>query len=224
MRQLPLALGLAQEPTLDSFVPSGNEAVLAALAAHHMPGAPLYLHGPAGSGKTHLLRALAGRVAALGGRCGWFDASAPLPWAFDAGWSLVVIDGAESLDAGRQHAAFVLFIEAATHAVQVAAAGRVPPVDLPLRDDLRSRLAWGLVLGLVPLPEDAARAAFEAEAARRGIALPPEVVAFVMTRLPRGLGSLMALLDRLDGFALAERRAVTIPLLKKMGLDEPGLV
>lgn len=224
MRQLPLALGVAREPGFDDFVVGVNAATLAALRGHQMPGAPLFLYGPAGSGKTHLLRALAARMAGQGGRCGWFEPATPLPWTFDASWSLVVIDGAERLDAARQHAAFVLFIEAATHAVQVAAAGRLPPAELALRDDLRSRLAWGLVLGLEPLPEAAARAVFEAEAARRGMALPPEVVAYVLTRLDRNLGALLTLLARLDGFSLAQQRAVTIPLLKKMLADEPDAV
>ncbi len=43
---------------------------------------------------------------------------------------------------------------------------------------------------------------------------------YLLTRFRRDLGHLMALLDRLDGFALSEQRPVTVPLLKKMLAEE----
>jgi DnaA family protein len=39
---------------------------------------------------------------------------------------------------------------------------------------------------------------------------------FMLTRFSRDLSSLMELLGRLDGYALATQRAVTVPLLKSM--------
>ena len=151
---------------------------------------------------------------------GWFDAASPLPWDFDEGWWLVVIDGAERLDPAHQHAAFALFVEAATHGVQMAAAGRWPPVDLNVRDDLRTRLGWGQVHAIKPLTEAGTRAALRREADRRGIFLSDEVMDYLLTRFARDLGSLMALLAQLDRFSLAERRVVTVSLLKKMVSEE----
>jgi DnaA family protein len=69
---------------------------------------PVYLWGPAGRGKTHLLRALARERQARGEQLGAFAAADALPWTFDEGWSLVVLDGCERLDAPRQRAAFAL--------------------------------------------------------------------------------------------------------------------
>jgi DnaA family protein len=145
MKQIPLPIGFEAEPDFDHFVAGDNAAALEALQRLAIPSPPVYLWGPAGAGKTHLLAALARRLRAEGARVGWFDAAAPLPWEFDEGWWLVVIDGAERLDPAHQHAAFALFVEAATHGVQVAAAGHWPPVDLNVRDDLRTRLGWGQV-------------------------------------------------------------------------------
>jgi DnaA family protein len=133
----------------------------------------------------------------------------------------VVVDRCEALDADRQHAAFALFVEAGTQGVQWAAAGRSPPVDLPLRDDLRTRLGWGHVFAMQPLAEVEARAAMRREADRRGIFLSDDVMDYMLTRLRRDMSHLMNLLDRLDGFALAEQRAVTVPLIKKMLSEEP---
>lgn len=216
MKQLPLPIVAGNEPSFDNYVAGDNLAVVQALRRLPLPSAPVYLWGPQGAGKSHLLAALARQLRAEGARVGWFDARSALPWDYDEGWWLVVIDDVDHLDAERQHAAFALFVEAATHGAQMAAAGRLPPVDLPLRDDLRTRLGWGQVHAVLPLGEAGTRAALRREADRRGILLPDEVMDHVLTRFSRDLGSLMALLDRLDRFALAAGRPVTVPLLKKM--------
>lgn len=220
MKQLTLAIAPPPEPVFDSFVPGANQAAWSHLRDMALPGTPLYLWGPSGSGKTHLLKALAARVQAEGQQAGWFDAATPLPWALQPAWALVVVDDAQALGAEHQHAAFSLFVEAGSQGVQWAAAGNAPPVDLPLRDDLRSRLGWGHVFALKPLDEQHSRAALRREADRRGIWLSDEVMGYLLTRFERDLKHLMALLGRLDGFALAEHRAVTVPLLKKMLAEE----
>lgn len=224
MRQIPLAIGPAPLATFDAFVcgaRAGNAAALAHLRGLvAQPGSPVYLWGASGSGKTHLLRALTADVQAAGGRAGWFDAATPMPWSFDAAWSLVVLDDCDHFDPARQHGAFALVVDALSHGAQLAAAASVPPVDLPLRDDLRTRLAWGHVFALEPLGEADVRAALRREADRRGIVLSDEVMAYLLTRFSRDLKHLMALLERLDEFALAEQRPITVPLLKRMFEEE----
>jgi DnaA family protein len=221
MRQIPLAIGPEPEPRFENFLPGANAAVLALLRTLPMPGAPVYLWGPAGSGKTHLLQALLAHCLAQGHNAACFDAATALPWSLPPDRALVVFDRCEALADEAQHAAFALFEDAAAQGVQVAAAGRLPPVDLPLRDDLRTRLAWGHVFALEPLGEAETRAALRREAGRRGIFLPDEVLNHLLTRLPRDLGHLMRLLDRLDAYALARARAVTLPLLRQLLAEEP---
>ena len=55
----------------------------------------------------------------------------------------------------------------------------------------------------------------------RGIFLSDEVMDFMLNRFSRDLGSLVQLLDQLDGYALQTQRAITIPLLKSMLEDTP---
>ncbi|GIT53700.1 MAG: hypothetical protein Ct9H300mP16_08600 [Pseudomonadota bacterium] len=60
-RQLNLPLHLSGSVSFDNFFASGNEEVLAAVQAlsrQERPSPVLFLHGPAGSGKSHLLQAL----------------------------------------------------------------------------------------------------------------------------------------------------------------------
>jgi DnaA family protein len=220
MRQIPLAIGVGVTRTFDAFLPGANAAALAHLRALHAPAAPVYLWGPSGSGKTHLLQALAQHFEHQGAHAGWFGAAHPTPWPHDERWALILIDECDTLDADQQHAAFGLFVEAAARGALVVAAGRVPPVDLPLREDLRTRLAWGHVFAIQPLAESEVRACLRREADRRGIFLSDEVMDYLLTRFDRDLKHLMAQLDRLDAFSLATKRQITVPLLKQMRAEE----
>jgi DnaA family protein len=224
MKQIPLDISPTVVRSFESFVAGASAMAVAHLAALQTGSPPVYLWGPAGSGKTHLLQALATRFQRRGEQVAWFDAATPTPWAGDElQATLIVIDDCDFLDAERQHAAFALFIEAAGRGVPVVAAGRVPPVDLALRDDLRSRLGWGHVLAVQPLSEAETRAALRREADRRGLFLSDDVMDHLMTRFARDLKHLMALLDRLDAFALVSKRAITVPLIKQMlKEDEPA--
>ncbi len=224
MKQLPLAIGAigdGPEHSFASFLAGANAAAVAHLRGGGVMRSPAsYLWGASGSGKTHLLRALVRDLQAQGQRSGWFDADAPLPWSLDEAWALAVIDDCQALDEVRQHAAFALFVDAATHGIPVAAAGRLPPVDLPLREDLRTRLGWGHVFALQPLAEAEMRAALRREADRRGVFLSDEVMDYLLTRFERNLKPLMAQLDRLDRFSLVHQRAITVPMLKTMLAEE----
>lgn len=222
MRQIPLGLELDEEPGFESFVPGPNAEVMGHLRGLPLdaPPTPLYLWGEHGCGKTHLLRALAQHFQGQGAQVGWFDAGTPQPWEFHEGWRLLVLDDCGAFDAVQQQAAFALFIEATAHATVVAGAGPLPPVDLPLRDDLRSRLGWGHVFHVLPLGETDCRTVLRRAADRRGIYLSDDVMSYLLTRFARDLGSLMELIERLDRFALAEKRTVSVPLLRRMLAEE----
>ena len=222
MRQIPLAIGVEAARSFDNFVPGANAAAIAHLQALAPQAAPVYLWGASGAGKTHLLQALVERLEAQGGHAGWFDAADRLPWPFEEAWAAIVLDDCDRLDADRQHAAFALFVEAATRSVPIVAAGRVPPVDLPLREDLRTRLGWGHVFAIEPLGEPEVRATLRREADIRGIFLSDEVMGYLLTRFERDLKHLMAQLDRLDEFSLSTKRQITVPLLKQMLAEEGG--
>jgi DnaA family protein len=163
-----------------------------ALAEGGRPEAIVYLWGERGSGRTHLLRA-----------------------ATRANPGLVAADDVETLDPTAQQALFNAINAARDGQTAVIAAGNAPPAGLALREDLRTRLAWGLVYQLRP-PSDADKAAYlRAEATRRGLRLPEEVLAYLLSHQPRDLASLSALIDALDRYSLASKRPLTLPLVRE---------
>jgi len=191
-RQLALPLSAPPAPTLENFVPGSNGELLERLrelAAGQCREAVVYLWGAPGSGRSHLLAASA--------RPG-----------------VTVADDVEALDEAGQQALFNAINSAREDGGTVLAAGAAPPAQLALREDLRSRLGWGLVYEVKPL-SDAEKAVFlHAEAARRGLRLSDEVVWYLLTHVRRDMPSLRALLEQLDRASLEQHRPVTLPLVR----------
>ncbi len=195
MQQLVLDIGPAAEPDFDNFVAGPNGEALArvrSLAAGSLREAIVYLWGEPGSGRSHLLRA-----------------------ATRARPELFVADDVEALGEQAQQQLFMAINAARDGHVPVLAAGSRPPAQLALREDLRTRLAWGLVYQLKPLSDAEKAQHLRVQAARRGLPLSDEVVGYLLTRLPRDLPSLNAVLDALDRYSLAARRPVTLPLVRE---------
>lgn len=230
MKQLALDLGLAPTPSLSTFFVGPNAAALqhVRLALGAGAGAspvPSYLWGESGTGKTHLLQAVRQAFLEQGAMCGWCDADTANPSPFDERWSAVLMDDVHLYDTAQQASAFNWFVNAlnpATGAARwVLAAGNLPPFDLPLRDDLRTRLGWGHVFQLHMPSESERRAVLRQHADARGLFLGDDVLDFMLKRFSRDLGSLMQLFDRLDRHALRTQRALTVPLLKDL-LESSG--
>jgi DnaA-homolog protein len=220
MQQMALDIGLKPVASLSSFLAGPNVAALEHLklwasSAMRSP-VPTYLWGESASGKTHLLKAVREALRGQGAQVGWIDAQVHEPPEFNPAWSAVILDDVHLYTAVQQHAAFNWFINAQTEQRWVLAAGTLPPADLQLRDDLRTRLGWGHVYALKVLTEQERRAVLRQEADARGVFLGDEVMDFMLTRFSRDLRSLMQLLQQLDGYALSTKRAITIPLIKSM--------
>lgn len=190
MRQLALRISPPPQPTLENFVSGANAELIARLRdfqANKFTESVLYLWGAAGSGKSHLLSACAGPN---------------------------VVDDVERLDHASQIGLFNKINEMRQTGGAVLVAGNAPPPQLPLREDLRSRLAWGLVYHVKPLTDDERATYLHAEAGRRGMRVPDEVISYLLTHVRRDLPTLVAVLDELDRMSLELKRPVTLPLVR----------
>ena len=228
MKQMALDIGLPTGPTLANFCAGPNLAALRHLelwvgasasdkthATSRSP-VPTYLWGISGSGKTHLLKAAREGLREQGARVGWLDVNTLEPADYNESWAAVMLDDVHLYTAAQQHTAFNWFVNAQALQRPVLAAGEFAPVELQLRDDVRTRLGWGHIFHLQPLSEAERRAVLRQAADARGVFLSDEVMDFMLTRFSRDLASLMELLGLLDGYALQTKRAITIPLIKSM--------
>lgn len=224
MKQIALDIGVPTGPRLGNYLAGPNDEALQHLRmcveSELRSPVPTYLWGPPGSGRTHLLRAVRQQLADRGVPAGWMDADRLDGGGFDPRWRAVLMDDVHLYTVDQQHQAFRWFVEAmsadAGPTRWVLAAGDRPPAQLPLREDLRTRLGWGHVMALRVLDETERRAVLRQQADERGVFLSDEVMNFMLSRFSRDLGSLLELLDRLDAFSLRTQRPVTIPLIKSM--------
>ena len=227
MKQIALDIGVSVGPSLGNFHPGHNAAALAHLelwmAGRTRSPVPTYLWGDNGSGKTHLLRAVADHIRNQGARVGWMDKTTVQPPEFNPEWEVLLLDDVQFFSAVQQHMAFNRFVNAATPGAArqpwVLAAGCIPPQDLPLREDLRTRLGWGHVFHLQLLDDDQRREVLLTHAQALGMHLGNDLLDYLLSRFSRDLGHLIDLLEQLDNYALQTQRPLTIPLLRAM-LDE----
>ncbi|RQS34712.1 DnaA regulatory inactivator Hda [Burkholderia sp. Bp8992] len=228
-RQLTLDLGTPPPATFDNFIMNEeNDELISrlqkldlALAAGPVPDRSFYIWGEPGSGRTHLLQALVSDASY--GYARYLTPQSPLgAFTFDPRIGIYAIDDCDRMSDTQQVALFNLFNEVRAHPSSAfVAAGPAAPLALDVREDLRTRLGWGLVFHLSP-PSDAGKiAVLKLAAKERGIALTDDIAAYLLTHFRRDMPSLMALLDALDRFSLEQKRAVTLPLLRRM-LARPG--
>jgi len=213
MTQLLLDISPVWVPTLENFVAGRNVELLSAL--HHALAGDasercFYLWGETGCGKSHLLQAAVRAAKSLGQSTQYAPAAVP-EFA-----QVVAVDDAESLDAAGQIALFALYNRVRESGGMLLVSGAAAPAHLRLRDDLRTRLGWGLVYQVQPLNDAEKSKALEQHARARGFELPREVVQYLLRHGRRDLPSLLAVLDALDAQCLRLKRAASVPLLKEI--------
>jgi DnaA family protein len=207
--QLVLALAAAEPPSFANFVVGANGEAVAALAAAAAGRAPgsIVLWGAEGSGRTHLLRAFA---AAAGAR--YVASAAALDE--DTDMRAAAIDDADRSDAPGQARLFTLYNAVRARGGTFVAAMDSPPARVALRDDLRTRLGWGLTFELRALADADKPAALLAHARQLGITLGDDVIAYLLAHGRRDMRTLLSTLAALDRHSLSTHRAITVPLLR----------
>jgi len=130
---------------------------------------------------------------------------------------VVAVDDVESLDAAAQIELFALYNQLRESGGMLLVSWNVAPAYLQLRDDLRTRLGWGLVYQIHGLNDEEKSQALLQHALVRGFELPIEVTHYLLRHGQRDLPYLLSVLDELDAHCLRlKKRAATVPLLKEI--------
>lgn len=219
MNQLLLNLTAPPQPTLDNFICGANAELLRGLGdALELKHAErfYYLWGLEGSGRTHLLKSLV-HAADTKQRQAVYIACAPAE-EIETGLAhhdVVAVDDVERLDEPGQIALFNLYNLMREGQGMLLVSGDNPPGQLKLRDDLVTRLGWGLVYQVHALTDEEKSRALQSHAAGRGMKLPDEVVNYLLSHGRRDLPSLLAVIEALDRLSLQTQRPISVPLLKE---------
>lgn len=219
--QLILELAGPVAPAFDNFVEGANAELVAALrdvAAGQGTDTGCLVWGVAGSGKTHLLRAVVGAARAVGADAAFFDSPGSLAAAdpqLAGRRALVAVDDVHAAGADAQARLFTLFNVLRSGGGHLLVASEPPPAQLPLREDLRTRLGWGTVYEVRPLTDAEKPAALVAWARQRGFGLGDEVITYLLGHGRRDMATLLATLEALDRQSLATRRPITVALLRE---------
>jgi len=226
MKQLALDIAGPPPPTLDNFVAGRNGELLAQLkriAARQGEERFLYMWGAPGSGRSHLLKAAVAALAHAGAAAVLVECASGirLDPALERA-DCVALDDVDRLDGDGQVTAFDLYNALRERGGALLASGFAPPVQLKLRADLVTRLAWGLVYQVHALTDDEKAHALADYAAGRGFRLLPEVRDYLLRRASRDLPSLVATLDALDRYSLETKRPVTVPLVRELLREQRG--
>lgn len=224
-RQIPLDLRWPPHQRLDAFWPGANVPALQGVTDLAEGGAGwLYLHGPPGTGKSHLLIG-ACRAAIESGRAARYVSLARLPAPRDEAIAgieaegLLAIDDVQAVanDREAERGLFDLYNRAKTADARILFAAAAAPKELGIGlPDLVSRLAMCTQCVLRPLDDAGRRAMLRVLAGRLGLRLDDEVLDWWFARQPRDPASLVALLLKIDRAALAAQRRITIPFLREL--------
>ena len=215
--QLPLALRYPPDQRFGAFL--GTPLAVELLSA---PRDWIFVSGPAGSGKTHLMLAACAHASETGRRAAY------LPLARARGHlrdllsmqenaDLVALDGLDVIAGEREDevALFDFHNRARAADIVVLYAARETASNLPLvLPDLRSRLSQCTFLPLAPLDESGRRELLRRRAEARGLLLDESVLDYLFRRVDRDLASLAALLDQIDRASLSAQRRITVPFLR----------
>jgi DnaA family protein len=94
--------------------------------------------------------------------------------------------------------------------------GLYSPLQMKLRDDLATRLAWGVTYEVIALSDEEKKLALLKHADERGMKLSMDIIDYCLKYLKRDMPNLFSILEDLDKWSLTYKRPITLPLLKEI--------
>ncbi|NVJ66096.1 MAG: DnaA regulatory inactivator Hda [Gammaproteobacteria bacterium] len=228
MLQLPLDFELKVDATFDNFI-EGDNALLVRELNKISLGEPefLYFYGAAGTGKSHLLQALAHTTAdqdAFNLAYLPLNSEMVVPQmlaGFDS-FDCVCLDDFQTIlekpdAAAWQESLFHLYNKLKEQNKSLVIAANEAPTGLPLQlQDLKSRLSAMFIHEIKSLSEQDKLLFIKRKSNEKGLALSDDLANFILARSKRDLESINASLEKLDAASLQAKRKITKPFIKEV--------
>ena len=223
-RQLALEIELDVAATFDGFFAESGNEVVAALRqlSAGIASTPLWICGPDGCGKSHLLQAVCRAVSERGGRAMYLplsDRSRYEPEILQGceNMTLLALDDVDAIagSAVWESAVFTAVNEFMLNAAPLVLAARAAPreIDFGLAD-LRSRARAHVVYRLPALSDESLEIVVQQRARDRGLTMDVGTTRYLLRRVPRDMRALDTWLARLDRASLASHRRITVALVR----------
>lgn len=226
-RQLPLRFPLAAAANFEDFHAGPNQQTLDLLRAAARGTGPevLWVWGPQGSGRSHLLQSACRDCDSVGGWAIYL----PLRELAD-GPNTEVLEGLERADlvclddidavaanGAWEEALFHLHNRMLASGHRLVYCADAPPTGAGIAlPDLRTRCCAALVCALRPLSDEDRVVALGMRARRHNFELSEENAKLLLRRLPRDLGALFEAVATLDEVSLAQKRRITPRLVREV--------
>ena len=226
LSQIPFEFGNFQKIDFASFIQGKNKELLSLLntVTKKEQNECLYIWGPHGTGKTHLLQAACKQASEINYQVAYI----PLKHhkEFDpeilnglGQLDLICIDDVEFISDNLewQQRLTLVYNEIRDNSNSIIFSSTFSPRSISIElDDLRSRLSWGQVFKIKPPDDQLKIQILKKKATERSFELSNNVAEFLIHRSDRDLNSLIIILDKIDRLSLAKKRKVTIPLVKEL--------
>ncbi|MFM2344204.1 MAG: hypothetical protein RLZZ210_814 [Pseudomonadota bacterium] len=225
IQQLALDLGIGHNlHTFDTFAIGANAEVIAILHSlvnkpfSKSPSRMVYIWGEQESGKTHLLHGLNADAMQNGIASIYLTSYNRLDdFTIIDKPCIYCVDDIHLMCEDQQISVFNLINEIRNKPNSaIVTTGNYAPRDLKLREDVRTRMGWGLVYQLHALKEGDKKQAIINNAKARGIILNKEIVEWLLENTYSDMNSLIDVLDALDMYSLQHKKPVSLVMLKKM--------
>ncbi len=223
--QLAFPLAGDDKASFENFLVGRNTEIVNALKSLTSQNEPkvVYLYGPEGSGKSHLLYALLRMAKSNDVATSYLSLQdefvSPEMLEVMNFSGVVCLDNVHCWagDDAKERALFTLFEQVKHGAGQlVLTAKQSPDMSEFLLRDLISRLSSGLIYALQELGDSQRYDALKMRANHRGLVITDDVLKYIVSRTPRDNTKLFALLDKIDKASLVEKRKITIPFLQHL--------
>ncbi|MGQ0286537.1 DnaA inactivator Hda [Pasteurellaceae bacterium 22721_9_1] len=227
MQQLSLPIHQLDDDTFENFYGNNNLLLLDSLHKnfHQLQQPFFYIWGEQGSGKSHLLKAVANHLFHQYRSCIYVPLNKQAHFSTEVLTDLeqqevICLDDLQAVAGDREWelAIFDLFnrVKEKGDCLLLISANQSPnalPIKLP---DLASRLRWGEIYQLHPLNDQQKIAALQQNAHQLGMELPEETAHFLIKRLDRDMRTLFMTLAKLNKASLQAQRKLTIPFVKEI--------